>query len=74
MTSLEVFNEGKGVCRDYAHLAIGKRFGYHQGIGLRMMKLMRGGKGARREAELGQRFFGSNHIRRPRRACRTKCG
>jgi hypothetical protein len=24
--------------------------------------------------ELGQRFFGSNHIRRPRRACRTKCG
>jgi tripartite-type tricarboxylate transporter receptor subunit TctC len=23
---------------------------------------------------LGQRFRGSNHIRRPRRACRTKCG
>src|SRR6516225_1969197 len=23
---------------------------------------------------LGQRFLGSNHIRRPRRACRTKCG
>jgi transglutaminase-like putative cysteine protease len=22
MTSWEVFNEGKGVCRDYAHLAI----------------------------------------------------
>ena len=30
----------------------GKRFGSHQGIGLRMMKLMRGGKCARREAEL----------------------
>ena len=25
-------------------------------------------------AELGQRFLGSNHIRRPRRACRTTCG
>jgi putative tryptophan/tyrosine transport system substrate-binding protein len=25
-------------------------------------------------ADLGQRFRGSNHIRRPRRACRTKCG
>ena len=24
--------------------------------------------------ELGQRFRGSNHIRRPRQACRTKCG
>jgi Histidine kinase len=24
--------------------------------------------------ELGQRFRGSNHIRRPRRVCRTKCG
>ena len=24
--------------------------------------------------ELGQRFLGSNHIRRPRRVCRTKCG
>ena len=24
--------------------------------------------------ELGQRFGGSNHIRRPPRACRTKCG
>jgi len=24
--------------------------------------------------KLGQRFLGSNHIRRPRRACRTKCG
>jgi hypothetical protein len=23
---------------------------------------------------LGQRFLGSNHIRQPRRACRTKCG
>jgi alpha-glucosidase len=23
---------------------------------------------------LGQRFLGSNHIRRPQRACRTKCG
>ena len=23
---------------------------------------------------LGQRFRGSNHIRRPRQACRTKCG
>ena len=23
---------------------------------------------------LGQRFLGSNHIRRPRQACRTKCG
>src|SRR5438105_1544578 len=23
---------------------------------------------------LGQRFRGSNHIRRPRRACRTRCG
>jgi hypothetical protein len=22
---------------------------------------------------LGQRFLGSNHIRRPRRACRTRC-
>jgi len=26
------------------------------------------------QAPLGQRFRGSNHIRRPRRACRTKCG
>jgi hypothetical protein len=25
-------------------------------------------------ADLGQRFRGSNHIRRPRQACRTKCG
>jgi predicted MFS family arabinose efflux permease len=25
-------------------------------------------------AMLGQRFLGSNHIRPPRRACRTKCG
>ena len=25
-------------------------------------------------SELGQRFRGSNHIRRPRQACRTKCG
>ena len=25
-------------------------------------------------AVLGQRFHGSNHIRRPRQACRTKCG
>jgi hypothetical protein len=25
-------------------------------------------------AGLGQRFLGSNHIRRPRRACRTMCG
>jgi hypothetical protein len=25
-------------------------------------------------AHLGQRFRGSNHIRRPRQACRTKCG
>ena len=25
-------------------------------------------------ALLGQRFRGSNHIRRPRQACRTKCG
>ena len=24
--------------------------------------------------DLGQRFRGSNHIRRPRQACRTKCG
>jgi NitT/TauT family transport system substrate-binding protein len=24
--------------------------------------------------ELGQRFRGSNHIRRPGRVCRTKCG
>jgi alcohol dehydrogenase (quinone), cytochrome c subunit len=27
-----------------------------------------------RGAYLGQRFRGSNHIRRPRQACRTKCG
>jgi hypothetical protein len=26
------------------------------------------------EDDLGQRFLGSNHIRRPRRACRTTCG
>jgi hypothetical protein len=25
-------------------------------------------------SDLGQRFRGSNHIRRPRQACRTKCG
>jgi branched-chain amino acid transport system substrate-binding protein len=25
------------------------------------------------DAQLGQRFLGSNHIRRPRRVCRTKC-
>jgi hypothetical protein len=25
-------------------------------------------------SRLGQRFRGSNHIRRPRQACRTKCG
>ena len=24
--------------------------------------------------ELGQRFLGSNHIRRPRQVCRTMCG
>jgi integrase/recombinase XerD len=32
---------------------------------------------ARKDVEpskLGQRFLGSNHIRRPRQACRTKCG
>jgi hypothetical protein len=27
-----------------------------------------------RASNLGQRFRGSNHIRRPRQACRTKCG
>src|SRR5271156_5926112 len=26
-----------------------------------------------RQSTLGQRFLGSNHIRRPRRVCRTKC-
>ena len=26
------------------------------------------------DGKLGQRFRGSNHIRRPRQACRTKCG
>ena len=26
------------------------------------------------DTDLGQRFRGSNHIRRPRQACRTKCG
>ena len=26
------------------------------------------------DGELGQRFLDSNHIRRPRRACRTMCG
>ena len=26
------------------------------------------------EVALGQRFLGSNHIRQPRRVCRTKCG
>ena len=26
------------------------------------------------QIDLGQRFLGSNHIRRPRRACRTTCG
>jgi hypothetical protein len=32
-------------------------------------------KAANRQSyELGQRFRGSNHIRRPRQACRTKCG
>jgi bifunctional non-homologous end joining protein LigD len=30
--------------------------------------------GKREGKDLGQRFVGSNHIRRPRRACRTKCG
>jgi hypothetical protein len=25
-------------------------------------------------AELGQRFLGSNHIRQPRRVCKTRCG
>ena len=25
-------------------------------------------------ARLGQRFLGSNHIRQPRRVCRTMCG
>ena len=25
-------------------------------------------------SDLGQRFHGSNHIRQPRRACRTRCG
>jgi transposase len=25
-------------------------------------------------SKLGPRFLGSNHIRRPRRACRTTCG
>jgi DNA-binding CsgD family transcriptional regulator len=29
--------------------------------------------GVSRQGELGQRFLGSNHIRRPRRVCRTKC-
>ena len=24
--------------------------------------------------KLGQRFLGSNHIRQPRRVCRTMCG
>jgi hypothetical protein len=28
----------------------------------------------REKFHLGQRFRGSNHIRRPRQACRTKCG
>src|ERR1700682_4401502 len=27
-----------------------------------------------REEWLGQRFLGSNHIRQPRRVCKTKCG
>ena len=31
-------------------------------------------RGTTDQQELGQRFRGSNHIRRPRQACRTKCG
>jgi hypothetical protein len=27
-----------------------------------------------RHGKLGQRFLGSNHIRQPRRVCRTMCG
>jgi hypothetical protein len=40
------------------------------------MKLPRGpaGGNAALGNQLGQRFRGSNHIRRPRQACRTKCG
>ena len=32
------------------------------------------GTRSKRMMRLGQRFRGSNHIRRPRQACRTKCG
>jgi hypothetical protein len=54
-----------------ASLVFGLAVSYHRG-GLRFTAataVLACGASA-----LGQRFRGSNHIRRPRRACRTKCG
>jgi hypothetical protein len=40
----------------------------------RLQSERRTGEENRRQDELGQRFLGSNHIRRRRRVCRTMCG
>jgi uracil-DNA glycosylase len=43
-------------------------------VGLRPEKETRHRQRMPLRGYLGQRFRGSNHIRRPRQACRTKCG
>jgi hypothetical protein len=45
-------------------------------FGLKGQKLydLKGSKIYKLNGDLGQRFLGSNHIRRPRRVCKTKYG
>ncbi len=57
--------------------------GIHVGVvvggevfGLKGQKLydLKGSNIYKLNGDLGQRFLGSNHIRQPRRVCRTMCG
>src|ERR1700738_1294102 len=64
-----------------AFIHVGRRFSQHLvdlATHRRGMQLRNGialvGRLLRSAADLGQRFLGSNHIRQPRRVCKTKCG
>jgi integrase len=85
-----LFGEGEGGFQGWGRakraldsrlLAARKAAAKKAGTDLRKIKPMTGWRlhdvrrtVATRMADLGQRFRGSNHIRRPRQACRTKCG